>query len=263
MTEGPGDVGELCGFKTLARYTASVFRPLTCLLIVCVGTAHAVVRHVPIKSGVVLKPGEAYVAQIEASKPVEIGWKAVQTKPCTTDCVEASQVGGNNRFGFATGLGGAKIYEPADGKVAVQYKNVSQEPVTIDVYRIVRICDAESCRFLDNSKKGSWLVFKIDEFKSITTSKDGSYSVISGVAVSGRPFRFVAAWWTDDKTALHPNCAPWIKRDVDNHTPKDQYRPYIISGQNVGDGNNIVLKSIDDCVARAPHFGVPDQNVFK
>ena len=32
---------------------------------------------------------------------------------------------------------------------------------------------------------------------------------------------------------------------------------------NVGDANNIVLKSIDDCVPSAPHFGVLEQNVFK
>ena len=86
----------------------------------------------------------------------------------------------NSHFGYATSLGGSKMYEPADGKIAVEYKNVSWQPVTIDVYRMVRICDAESCRFLDNTKEGHTLVFKINELKSITTSKDESYSVISG-----------------------------------------------------------------------------------
>jgi hypothetical protein len=233
------------------------------VLIACVGVAHATVRHVPIKSGVVLKPGESYTGEVESAKPIEIGWKAVQAKACSTNCVEVTQVG--SRFGFATALGGSKSYEPVNGKIAVEYKNVSQVPVTIDVYRMVRICDAESCQFLDNTKKGHTLVFKVNEFKSITTSKDESYSVISGVAESGRPFRFYAVWFTDDKTFmnLQKGCTTWIKRYVDNHTPKEQYRPYIIAGENVGDENKIVLKSIDDCVGRADHFGVAERDVFK
>ena len=235
------------------------------LLIIGVGVAHATVRHVPIKSGVVLRPGEAYTTQVETAKPVEIGWKAVQAKACTTNCVEATQVGGNSRFAFATQFGGSKSYDPADGKVVIEYKNVSQEPVTIDVFRLVRVCDAASCQFVDNTKKGHTLVFRVQEFKSITTSADRSYSVISGVAESGRPFRFYAVWYTDDKTFmnLEGGCTTWIKRYVDNHTPKEQYRPYIIAGQNVGDENRIVLRNIDDCSARADHFGVEEKNVFK
>jgi len=245
-----------------------MIRPVACLVILSVGvafvgTARATVRHVPIKSGVVLKPSQVYVAQIESPKQVEIGWSAVQAKQCSTNCVEATQVG--TRFAFATALGGSKKYDPVDGKVAIEYKNVSQEPVTINVYRMVRICDAESCQFVDNSKKGHTLVFKVSEFKSITTSKDESYSVISGVAESGRPFHFYAIWYTDDKNFmnLEEGCVTWIKRYVDNHTPKEQYRPYIIAGQNVGNENNIVLKSIDDCVGKADHFGVAEKDVFK
>jgi hypothetical protein len=245
-----------------------MFRSFACLFMLSIGvasvaTAHATVRHVPIKSGVALNPGETYTAQLESTTPVELGWTAVQAKPCKTNCIEVTQVG--SRYGFATGLGGSKIYQPTDGRIAVEYKNVSQEPVTINVYRLVRICDAESCRFVDNSKKGHTLVFKVAEFKSITTSKDESYSVISGVAESDRPFRFYAIWFTDDKNFmnLEKGCVTWIKRYVDNRTPKEQYRPYIIAGQNVGDENKIVLKSIDDCVGKADHFGVAEKDVFK
>lgn len=242
-----------------------MFRPLACLLILSVAVAHATVRHVPLKSGVVLKPGEIYTAQIESPKQVEIGWSAVQAKRCSTNCIEATQVG--TRFAFATALGGSKKYDPIDGKVAIEYKNVSQEPVTINVYRMVRVCDAESCQFVDNSKKGHTLVFKVREFKSITTSKDESYSVISGVAESGRPFRFRAVWYTDDKNFmnLEEGCVTWINRYVNNHIPKEQYRPYIIDGENVGDdNNNIVLKSIAACVGHANHYGVSsEQVVFK
>ena len=234
-----------------------------CLLMLCTGTAYGAVKRVPIRSGVVLKPGEAYTAQVESAKPVEIAWTAVQAKRCTMDCVQMTLIGATHAPPFSAAMGAQGNYTPTDGKVVVEYKNVSQEPVTIDVFLVERTCDAEACKLFDNNKKGTWLVFRIDEFKSITNSNDGSYSVISGVVESGRAFRIHVVWWTDQKGAGFMGCPRWIKGYVDNHTPTEKYRPYIISGQNVGDENNIVLKSIDDCVPLASHFGVPEKNVFK
>jgi len=233
-------------------------------LILCASTAHGAVVHVAIKSGLVLQPGEAYRVTVDATEPMEIGWLAVQPKPCTTDCVQATDVTGGINYTIATAIGAARKYEPVGGKIIVEFKNLSREPVTINVYRVRRTCDAEVCKFLDDTKKGRWLVFKVGEFTSIATSKDGSYSVISGVTIAGRPFTFKAAWWTDDKaTAMLVNCSPFVKKYLDNHTPSEQYRPYIISGQAFGEGAGIVLNSIDTCAPRAPNFGVPEKNVFK
>ena len=225
--------------------------------------AYGAVVHVPIKSNVVLKPDEAYTIAIEATESTEIGWQAVQSRRCTTNCVQATDMTGGSHYTIATPLGAAMKYTPVSGKISVEYKNVSSQSVTINVYRVQRTCDAEACKFLDEGQKGRWLVYKVDEFKTIATSKDGSYSIISGVTIGGRPFSFRAVWWTDDKTALAVNCSPFVKRYLDNHTPKEQYRPYIISGQAIREGDNIVLRSIDTCAPKAPNFGVPDQNVFK
>lgn len=240
-----------------------MFRSILCLMILCTGTVHGAVKHIPIRSGVVLKPGEAYTAKVESAKQVEIGWTAVQAQPCTMDCIKMTLVSDIHPVSFTAARSAVGKYMPTDGKLIVEYKNVSQQPVTIDVYRIERTCDAEACKLFDDSKKGSWLVFKIDEFKSITNSVDTSYSVISGVAESGRAFRIHVVWWTDQKGAGFMGCPRWIKGYVDNHTPKEKYRPYIISGMNVGDENNVVLKSIDTCVPSAPHLGVNEKNVFK
>ena len=197
------------------------------------------------------------------TQPTEIGWRAVQAKPCTSNCVQATDVTGGISYTIATRLGAAMKYTPAAGKITIECKNVSSEPVTINVYRVHRTCDAEACAFLDQSQKGQWLVFKVGEFTSIETSKDESYSIISGVTLGGRAFRFRAVWWTDDKKNLAVNCAPFVKRYLDRHTPKDQYSPYIISGQALGEGNNVVLTSIDTCAPKAPNFGVPEKNVFR
>jgi hypothetical protein len=236
------------------------------LILLWAGVADGAVVHVPIKSGRVLKSGETYTVTIEATKPVEIGWDAVQAKRCTTNCVQAtdvSDVTGHTQYRIATPTGASKEYAPVSGKISVEYKNVSGEPVTSNVYRVRRTCEAAACKFLDERQKGRWLVFKVDEFKTIATSRDGSYSVISGITSAGKPFSFKAVWWTDQKAAAMINCAPFVKRYLDNHTRKEEYRPYIISGQAVSDSPDIVLKSVDTCAPRAPNFGVPDQNVFK
>lgn len=236
---------------------------LLSLLVFCVHASHAAVVHVPIKSNLVLRPGEAYTITLEAPAPVEIGWQTIQEKRCSTNCVQATDVTGGINYTIATPMGASMKYAPVAGKISVEYKNASSEPVTINVYRVQRTCDAEACKFLDENQKGRWLVFKIDEFSSITTSRDGSYSIISGRSISGRRFTFTAIWWSDEKSPLMVNCAPFVQKYLDNHIPKLQYSPYIISGQAVRESPDIVLKSIDTCAPKAPNFGVPETNVFK
>ncbi|HKR25946.1 MAG TPA: hypothetical protein VJS11_00780, partial [Acidobacteriaceae bacterium] len=169
---------------------------------------------------------------------------------------------GSMHMTFAAALGGSKKYTPASGRISIEYKNISGEPVTIDIFRIRRTCNAEACKFVDKNAKARWLVYKISSFKAITTSKDESYSLISGTAMSGRSFTVRAVWWTDDSKGYRISCSKWIKAYLDKSTPADSYSPYILSGQATGDGNNIVLIA-DTCVPKASHFGVPEANVFK
>ena len=246
--------------QPITRQMRRTFLPV---FILWTASAFGAVVHVPIKSGVELKPNESRTITIDAAEPVEIGWRTVQAKRCTANCVQATDVTGGVNYTIATPLGASMKYKPVAGKITVEYKNVSGEPVTIDIYRVRRTCESEACRFVDDRQKGRWLVFKVDEFTSMTTSADGSYSVISGVAASGRPFTFRAVWWTDEKPTIGVDCSPFVKRYLDNKTPKDQYSPYVISGQATGEPSNIVLTSIDTCAAKAPKFGVPDENVFR
>jgi hypothetical protein len=227
------------------------------------GVAHAAVVHVPIKPAVALMPNQAVTVTIEAAEPVEIGWQTLQAKRCTTNCVQATDVTGGINYTIATPLGASMKYKPVSGKITVEYKNVSTEPVTIDIYRVKRTCGAESCKFFNYGDRGRWLVFKVDEFKSITTSNDESFSVITGVAQSGRAFKARMVWWTEEKPPIGVNCAPFVKRYLDNRTPKDQYSPYVISGYVVKETPEIVLISIDTCAPKAAKFGVPEENVFK
>jgi hypothetical protein len=227
------------------------------------GASYAAVRHVSIKSGVVLKPGQTYVATIDSNAPVEVGWTAVQAKRCTMHCVQATDLTESNHNKIATDIGASTTYNPAASRISVEYKNVSAEPVTIDIYRVQRTCEAEACRFIDKTAKSRSLVFKIKEFKSITTSKDGSYSTISGTVMSGRPFTVRAVWWTEDPKGLRFGCAKWIKGWLDNHDSPDKYRPYVLAGSGLGDDNHLVLKFVDACVPHAPNYGAMESSIFK
>ena len=233
------------------------------LFLLLAGASHGEVTQVPIRLGVVLQPNEGYTVIIEAPEPTEIFWRIAGTKRCSTNCVQATELTSPSHMAFTAAMGASKRYTPSSGKISIEYKNVSSEAVTIDVFRIRRTCDAEACKFLDNGAKSRWLVFKVGAFHAITTSKDGSYSLISGTTMSGRPFTVRAVWWTDDSKAFRFGCPGYIKGYVDRHTPADAYRPYILSGQAIGEGDHIVLKSVDDCVPRAPHFGAPDANVVQ
>ena len=243
------------------------------LLILALTVAHATVERLPIKSTLLLKPGENYRVELDSTEPVEIGW-TVQGKACASNCIQAEEMnardlpgGGQIRYTIAASVGASKKYQPISGKITVEYKNISNDPVTVDIYRMKRACDSEACKYIAEGQKGRSLVYKVDEFKAIETSNDGSYSDISGVIFGGRPFSVKVLWWTDDKMTasgfLSKSCVRWITKWVNERTPKEKYGPYILAGRAFGEGNSIVLTSIDNCSGPAPNYQAPEQNVFR
>ena len=223
--------------------------------------AWAAVKKESVNAHLTLEPGQAETVTIDSREPLEIGWEAVQLQKCETDCVQATDKSGKNSYSFSAGLGASMKFAPVAGKISVEYANKGDIPVVLNVYKTVRTCDAEACAFLRGEPKTRWLVFKIDEFKSIATSADGSYSTISGVTTAGKPFTVKAVWWTDENTSPFA-CAKWIRGYVDGATPKEKYAPYILSGAAVA-GKELLLKNVDTCVPKAPNFGVPEGNVYK
>jgi hypothetical protein len=242
--------------------TEGAMKKITILLFVLffAASAQASVTNIPIQSGIELKPGETKLVTLDSIQKLEVGWSAVQEQKCTMHCVEATDKSGGYEYKIATDRGASTLYTPVGGKISIEYKNVAEHPVTIDVYKVKRVCDAESCVFLKDEDKGRWLVFKVDEFRSIETSKDNSYSVISGVTAAGKEFTVKAVWWTDNNNSPF-TCYKTIGNYLKNQTPKEDYAPYILSGSAVTEGE-IILKNVDTCVPKAPHFGVPDENVY-
>lgn len=215
-----------------------------------------------IHPGIELKPGESKLFTFEASEDIQIGWDAVQEQKCTTHCVRAINKSGGVETSLATDLGASLKYQPVDGQVIIEYKNEADHPVTINVVKVEMTCEAESCAFAGGEEESRWLVFKIDEFTSIETSADESYSVISGRTTGGKDFTVKAAWRTVDDSNFF-SCDKTIKNYLDNRTPKEEYSPYILSGNAIDPENQeLILKSVDTCAPKAPNFGVPEKNVY-
>jgi hypothetical protein len=233
---------------------------LILLLTALVGSAHAAVENITVQSEVELKPGQSQTVTIETNEDTEVGWQTLQAAPCTTDCVQAVDKSGGYEHSIATRIGASMVYKPVNGKITIEYKNQSAQDVTIDIHRVQRTCEASACALIDHKEDGRWTVFKIDEFHSIETSADRSYSVISGVTTAGKSFTVKAVWWTDNPDFMF-GCAKFIQAYLDEKTPKEDYSPYVIAGMLV-EGTELVLRSVDTCTPKAPNFGAPQENVF-
>lgn len=222
--------------------------------------AQAAVTNVPIESGIELKPGESRTITVDSDQALEIGWSAVQKPKCAMHCVEAVDKSGGFEYTIATDLGASTNYTPKDGKIVIEYRNKADHPVTIDVHKVERVCDAEACAFLKDGEKGHWLVYKIGQFKSIENSKDRSYSTITGVTAAGKDFTVKVVWWSDNNNGLF-TCWKGIGQYISDNVPPGEYAPYILSGASLGDDKSI-LQNVDTCAPKAPKFGVPEENVF-
>lgn len=231
------------------------------LLTPLVGKAE--VTEEPIHSNIDLKPGETRTYTFEAGEALELGWKATQATPCTTDCIRVTDTAPPHNT-FATKLGGIMKYEPADGKVTLTYANESKQLVTITIYSVKRTCNAASCAFVKGKEAGHSIDIVVGVFKSIATSKDGSYSEITGETVAGKHFTAKLLWWTDDPNSpIIINCSKTIQQYIIKKTPPEDYSPYILPGTLVGDVNDLVVMKLTGCVAHGTNYVMSESSIYK
>ena len=229
---------------------------------VCLNVHAAEVKR-PLQSGIAIQPGEPIVVAIQTDKPMEIGWTVDQAAPCSSPCIEAIDTSSRNKDVISSDRGGSKIYRPKDGMIKVEYRNTISRAVTIDIYKVERVCDseAEACEFLNLNELGDWLVYKIGKFTSIQTSKDGSYSTIEGSTTRGKQFILKAVWWVDDAEENPDQCQEDIAQYIKEGVPISRYSPYILSGRSAAK-DKTVLAYIDACIANGSDFAVPGKYVY-
>jgi hypothetical protein len=237
--------------------------PVLLALLLAPSSVAAEVAEVPIHTKVDLKPGETRTFTFQSPEPLELGWNATQTQPCTMSCVEVTDTAPPHNS-FATNRGGRGKYKPVAGKIKLTYANKSTQAVTITIYRVKRTCESESCAFVKGKDEGHSIDIVVGHFKSITTSKDGSYSVVSGDTVAGRPFTAKLLWWTDDpKSPVIINCSKTIQGYIDKQTPPEEYSPYILPGTLVGDVKDLVVTKFTGCVRKGTKYGMLESSIYK
>lgn len=167
-----------------------------------------------------LNPDQTFTVKIVTNEPYHVGWSTKQKNHCKGNCVEGKKlVNGKWQSSISAQHGASVRYEPSDGKIIIEYKNVRDAFVIIDVYKEKQICDSEACDFL--RKRGIKYPFDYDQIdldykrilsKKVTrfdTSKDGSYTNVEGESVFGTKFKITILWWfVDDKSQSH--CKDWI-----------------------------------------------------
>jgi hypothetical protein len=225
--------------------------------------AKAEVTEAPIHSNIDLKPGETRTYTFESGEALELGWKATQATPCTTDCVRVTDSAPSHDT-FATKFGGTMKYEPVEGRITLTYANESKQLVTITIYSVKRTCDAASCAFVKGKQEGPSINIVVGVFKSIATSKDGSYSEVTGETATGKHFTAKLLWWTDDPNSpIIINCSKTIQQYIVKKTPPEDYSPYILPGTLVGDVNDLVVTKLTGCVAKGTNYGMSESSIYK
>lgn len=225
--------------------------------------AFADLEHITVASGIQLQPGGTRVVAIKSAEPLEIGWENTQAKPCTMSCVEASIEKGGAKYSWAAPMGGSKEYTPDAGKITITFRNVSKDPVAINVFKVKRTCKAASCAFVKNKKSTRPMVIKVGLFKAVTKGKDGSYSVVTGVTEAGKPFVARVLWWTDNPKNALINCHATMQAYVDKQTPREEYSPFILPGRFVGDDKTLAIDEITGCVPKGAKYGMDESSLYK
>lgn len=237
---------------------------VVCLVAVffCIN-AGAAERRVVYQSGVEIRPGEPVVVAIQTGQSMDIGWEVNETSPCDRTCIEAVDMHNRNKSLAASDKGAVRRYESREGKIKIEFRNTIDRPVFIDIYKVENVCDSESeaCEFLKLNELGDWLVFKIEQFVSIETSKDGSYSTITANTSRGKLVFFIVVWWIDEPDEKTEECREEITGYINQGTSFVEYSPYILSGRSVSKTKSI-LAYIDTCMANGSDFNVPEKYVY-
>lgn len=168
--------------------------------------------------------GKTHPFEIQSQDPVTVKWQNKQEPECQDNCVEARQIGNPIDLVVSGQYGAAYDFQPIDGAIRLEFKNISQQPVVIDIYSEKEVCDAEACEILKS--KGIEYPFDYGEIDfgykrvllarvdKMETSKDGSYSRVQGETIYGTPFDVILIWWLIEQPSFGAMCREWIPKNA-------------------------------------------------
>lgn len=175
-----------------------------------------------IHENITIEPNKSFMTTIHSKEVIRVGWKT-KNMDCMTNCIEAKNISvGNAAPTIGAQFGATLEYSPVDKKLVVEYTNVSDKPVTITVFTEQEICDSMACEYLQskgisdindyNEVQNDWKRIISKTIFSFETSKDGSYSVVTGESIFGTKYEVSIIWWLIDEQ--RPSfCKEWIPKN--------------------------------------------------
>lgn len=234
---------------------------LICLLSAFPAWAERIVTD--IDAAFIIKPGETRLLEVKAQadyKNSSMSWTitagTIEGKDCkTTPCIryEMNGFSPQNTFNLWS------EFFSADQVISMKLTNIADTDVTLKITRIKKTCTAEICDKISSDEPTDWLVFRIKEITSITTSEDKSYSHITGTTIKDKPFDALFVWWRYHSDEGFTNCHKYIPRWIENKkTP-----PYILSGSILpSHTKEQLITFVDTCTPNGGKFAAPEQNDF-
>ena len=174
-----------------------------------------------LKEAITIKPKDRYVFKIPTTTKINIRWTLNDDGNCKSDCISAVQLNTENTFAATSQYGFGTHYSPIGGLVEIEYKNIANHPVKINILTYKYICDSFGCGYLKSLGiknpidyvSNDTPLFKrvrISKFTNIVTSDDKSWSRIWGVTEFGDNFKADFIWWKFDPTK-ETSCGSFLK----------------------------------------------------
>jgi|GEM_PF-3116625 len=174
-----------------------------------------------IHENISIEPNKSYVTDIQSKEAIRVGWKTTNMD-CTTNCIESINKSASGTAPTISAQHGATLeYKPVNEEIIIEYKNVSDKPVTITIFTEKEICDSMACDYLKSNGvsdlhnykevKSEWKRIVSKNIFSFQTSKDGSYSIVKGESIFDTKYEITIIWWLiDDSTPSL--CKEWIPK---------------------------------------------------
>jgi len=211
-----------------------------------------------VKKDIELKPGQTFVYELDLDERAEISWRTTQEQKCEDNCVRATRMLDNGSSHYMeTQYGGGQLYEPEQGKIRIEYKNVGKIDVVIDLFSSQRSCDAEACAILKEHGVSDLLYFnnyteveykqlRVETFQSVEHSADQSYAHVKGKNIFGDDFEVTMVFWLLDKE-FDGMCIGNIEKYFKQ--PREGWGPYYISGSVLLGSSPSVMK-VEGCTPK-------------
>ena len=235
-------------------------------------SAHATYEEVEIESGIRIPPKKSYRLELQSSKKLGVRWEVTDMNNCSKDCISVSQVNSSWKMKATSQYGVGYEYNPKDEKIILEYENISDHQVVINILKYKYICDSEACDHMRNLGVKDPINFisndtplfkriRVSKFINIKHSVDKSWSRISGKTESGDLFTADFIWWKFDPDQ-EINCFKYLdryKKKTDSEKTSVMFSGPIM--YNTQENNIPVFYRVEGCMGRPPGFPKDEKDI--